>query len=327
MENKSHALITGLFTIVLGTWLALAAMWLNRDSTERVPYELVTRASIAGLTPQSAVRYRGLEVGKVEHIGFDPLVPGQILVRIVVAKGTPLTRSTFATLGYQGVTGLAYIQLDDDGKDATPLTSTPQAVARMTISPGLLDTVTSRGQEILVQVEELARRMNKLLEPANQKILTDTLSSLDAAARDIDKLGAELQPTLARLPELAGQMQATLARLPELAGQMQTTLVAVGKTSEDFSGLALRLQERGGALDRASASVEQLASIADRLATTISTGTVPRVNALVDSAASSARGVTRLVERIGEQPQSLIFGSGEIAPGPGERGYERGAKQ
>jgi len=327
MENKSHALITGLFTILLGIALALAAMWLNRDSTERVPYELVTRASIAGLTPQSAVRYRGLEVGKVERIGFDPQVPGQILVSITVEKGTPLTRSTFATLGYQGVTGLAYVQLDDDGKDPTLLVSSAQSIARLTISPGLLDTVTSRGQAILVQVEELARRLNTLLAPANQKILTDTLLSLNTAAQDIDKLGNQLQPTLARLPELAGQLQTTLARLPDLATQLQTTLANVGKTSEDYSVLAARLQERGGVLDRTSASAEQLAAIADRLATTISTSTVPRVNALVESAAGSARGVTRLVERIGDQPQSLIFGPGEIAPGPGERGYVRTAGQ
>lgn len=337
MENKSHALIAGLFTLFLGVALALAAIWLSRDTTVRVPYELVTRSSIAGLSTQSAVRYRGLEVGKVESIGFDPKVPGQILVRIAVEKSTPLTLSTFATLGYQGVTGLAYIQLDDRGTNPKLLESKPEALARIEISPGMLDTFTARGETILVQVEELTRRLSNLLDPANQKILTQTLASVDLAARDIDKMAADLRPALARLPDVAAEAQKTLVR--------------IGTTSEEFGRLATRLQERGGALDRATASLDQLATTGANLVGTLNGTTLPRLNALVenvngttlprlnglleavnsstlprvnnmaDSAASSARSVGRIVERVGDQPQSLIFGPGEIPPGPGERGH------
>ena len=322
MENKSHALITGLFTLLLGLALALAAVWLSRDTTVRVAYELVTRASIAGLSTQSAVRYRGLEVGKVESIGFDPKVPGQILVRIAVQKGTPLTRSTFATLGYQGVTGLAYIQLDDKGGNPQLLETSPESVARIDISPGMLDNLTARGEAILVQVEEVTKRLNTLLDPSNQKILAETLISLGTAAKDVDKITASLQPAL--------------AHLPNVALQTQKTLQAVSATSDEFARLAARLQERGGAIERVSASLEQLATTGNRLGDTLATTTLPRLNALVDhlavstlprvntmvdSTANGVRSVCRVVEKFGEQPQSLIFGQGAIAPGPGERGY------
>jgi phospholipid/cholesterol/gamma-HCH transport system substrate-binding protein len=115
MENKSHALMAGLFTLLLGIALIAAAVWLGRDTVQRTTYEIATRSSVSGLSAQSDVRYRGLEVGKVESLRFDPATPGQILVRIAVDPTTPVTASTFAQLGYQGVTGLGYIQLDDDG--------------------------------------------------------------------------------------------------------------------------------------------------------------------------------------------------------------------
>src|SRR6476660_360616 len=115
MENKSHALLAGIFTIALLTAAILIALWFNRDRVEWVPYEIATKLSIPGLNPQAAVRYRGLDVGKVDDILFDPNAVGQILVRISVRPDTPITQSTFATLGYQGVTGIAYVQLDDDG--------------------------------------------------------------------------------------------------------------------------------------------------------------------------------------------------------------------
>ncbi len=81
MENRSYALMTGIFTIALLVATVLAGLWLNRDKTERSPYEIVTTQSIPGLNPQATVRYRGLEVGRVEEIVFDPKVTGQIMIR------------------------------------------------------------------------------------------------------------------------------------------------------------------------------------------------------------------------------------------------------
>ncbi len=136
MENKSHALMAGIFTIVLLIAAVLIALWFNRDRVERVPYEIATTLSVPGLNPQAGVRYRGLDVGRVDAVLFDPQKPGQILIRFSVSKDTPITRSTFATLSYQGVTGLAYVQLDDDGKDPTLLPSTKNKVARIELRPG-----------------------------------------------------------------------------------------------------------------------------------------------------------------------------------------------
>src|SRR4051794_30118615 len=105
MENKAHALMAGLFTLVLLIVAVFIGLWLNRDRIKRVPYEIVTRMSIPGLSPQAAVRYRGLDVGKVDAIMFDPKVPGQILMRLGIRPDTPITQSTYGTLAYQGVTG------------------------------------------------------------------------------------------------------------------------------------------------------------------------------------------------------------------------------
>ena len=84
MENRSHALLTGFFTLTLLVAAILFGVWFNRDRVERVPYLLATTLSVPGLNPQAAVRYRGLEVGKVDAIDFDTQKAGQILVHISV---------------------------------------------------------------------------------------------------------------------------------------------------------------------------------------------------------------------------------------------------
>src|SRR5690606_14595885 len=140
-----------------------------RDRVERIPYEIATTLSVPGLNPQAGVRYRGLDVGRVDEVLFDPEKPGQILIRFSVSKDTPITQSTFATLSYQGVTGLAYVQLDDTGKDPTLLPSSKDKIARIDLRPGLLDTLQLRGLTILKQTEELADRVNTLLSEQNQE--------------------------------------------------------------------------------------------------------------------------------------------------------------
>jgi phospholipid/cholesterol/gamma-HCH transport system substrate-binding protein len=113
MENKSNAFLAGVFTIGLAILVSVSLFWFSSDHAVRVPYDLITRSTVNGLGPQADVKYRGLEVGKVVSIKFDPQVPGQIIVRISVNHDTPITRTTYATLGFQGVTGIAYVQLDD----------------------------------------------------------------------------------------------------------------------------------------------------------------------------------------------------------------------
>lgn len=68
---------------------------------------------MTGLQSQASVRYRGVRVGRVLSIALDRATPGNVLIRIAVDQDTPVTLTTFASLGFQGVTGLAFIQLDD----------------------------------------------------------------------------------------------------------------------------------------------------------------------------------------------------------------------
>src|SRR3954447_4349094 len=121
MENKAHAMAAGIFVVVATALLVVLAAWLTRDTGHREAYEISTREAVTGLQPQAAVRYRGVDVGKVDSIGFDPKIQGNVLMRLQVDHEAPVTKDTFATLSYQGVTGLAYVQLDDTGKPAARL--------------------------------------------------------------------------------------------------------------------------------------------------------------------------------------------------------------
>jgi phospholipid/cholesterol/gamma-HCH transport system substrate-binding protein len=320
MENKSHALIAGLFVIMLGIALVLIALWFDRDTKERLPYELVAQASVSGLSPESAVRYRGLDVGKVENIRFDPKVAGQILVRVTVEKGTPITRSTFATLGYQGITGLAYIQLDDNGKNPQLLPTDADKLARIELRPGLLDKLSDGGEGLLIQLDTTARRLNQLLDPANQKSFMHMLASLDETTIRIGQLATKLQPTLDGLPQVVNDTHKALGTFNGMA--------------QDFSTFATRIQAPDGALERfnnsltrfdlATEAVRDSATVLGKTTAIFTNDTLPRLNQLAEEGAQAVSAVDRAVDALSGNPQSLIFGEAKISPGPGEPDYAGG---
>mgnify|MGYP003620906254 CR=1 FL=1 len=72
MENKSHALAAGLFVVLLTAMVIGWSIWMGRDNAAYTRYELATQDSVTGLQLQATVRYKGVPVGKVTAIEFNP---------------------------------------------------------------------------------------------------------------------------------------------------------------------------------------------------------------------------------------------------------------
>lgn len=309
MENRSHALIAGIFTVVFLFVGAVIAVWLSRDATATVPYDLETLDSVQGLTVQADVRYRGLLVGKVVSIGFDPVGDGTMLVRIEVREGTPMTDTLKATVEMKGVTGIAYVDLDDDGRLGEPLPSSPDKVARIRMQPGLTERVMNRASELMDQLKRTGEHLADLLGPANQQALRRTLENSADATQQLNEVLRQLEPAVAQ----AGPLMQDLGGAAQRAGE---AAAAVTRLTQSANTALTRLTETGGMLDGANQSLEQLRRAAASLASTVPqlSGTATQVG----QAASSADRALRTLERA---PQSLLFGPAPVKPGPGEPGF------
>ena len=314
MENRSHALMTGIFTIALLVATVLAGIWFNRDRVERVPYQIATIQSIPGLNPQAAVRYRGLEVGKVDDISFDTTTAGQILIRLSVDPEAPVTRSTFATLGYQGVTGIAFIQLDDEKTGSPLMASNDKQLARIPLRPGFLDQLEKRGTKILAKAEEITERLDTMLSPDNQKIILGAFEKVGKTADVWAELPKQLEPTLARLPALASKAEQSLASFNELSG-------SATEMTRSFTKLSNDLQAPDGAIARLNTTVDRVGGSLEAVTADLELQTLPHLVSMADEAKTSLRAVRRTANSLTDRPQSLLFGAPNGTPGPGEPGF------
>ena len=154
MENRAHALLTGLFVIGLGLAAALASFWLHDTRQAHTPYLLITQGAVSGLVPYSTVRYRGVEIGQVTTVDFAHDGTRDIHIRIEIQPDIPITANTYATLRYMGITGLAQVELADDGPpDAPRLPSSSASLARIPMRPSLFESLSDAGQNVLTQFQ------------------------------------------------------------------------------------------------------------------------------------------------------------------------------
>ncbi len=325
MENKSHALAAGTFVLVVTALLIALSVWLSRESGSSHPYELSTSDSVTGLQLQAPVRYKGVAVGKVTYIGFDPQVPGNVVIRLNVDDTTPLTPSTFATLSYQGITGLAFVQLDDSGGDLDKQPPGASGVPRLPLKNSRLGELTDQAPVLLAKVQDVLDNMNKMLSQQNVDkvgaVLDNTAvatARIGEAAQNVNKLTAQLEatmrlrvdPALAGVPAMTKEISASLASVREAADDVARMSTNIDKTAD-------RLNQPDGPLDRLAEGTAALSRVVE----TFGAATLPRVNRVSEEASRAARQLSRTVNGINDNPQSLIFGSGTVQPGPGEPGF------
>ncbi|RJG11700.1 MlaD family protein [Massilia cavernae] len=319
MENRSHALMTGFFTIALVIAAIMVGLWLNRDKVEWVSYQIATTHSIPGLNPQAAVRYRGLEVGKVDDISFDSAVSGRIMIRLSVDPEAPVTTTTFASLGYQGVTGIAFIQLDDDKTGSPLLKTSDDRPAVIPLRPGFLDQLEKRGVVILEKTEELMTRADNLLSPANQKVMLAAFENISKTAEAYGEIPKQLEPTLARLPGLTRRAEDSMASFNELSA-------SASSMTRNFDQLATSLQAPDGPIARLNTTVDRVGGSLEAVTNDLELQTLPHLVAMTDEARTSLRAVRRTATSLTDRPQSILFGAPNGEPGPGEPGFSAPTK-
>lgn len=304
MENRAQALAAGAFTAALLLVLGLAGAWLGRsgDDFDRV-FVCESTRSVSGLNPRAVVRYRGVEVGRVEHVGFDPQQPQIIRIRIAVSPEAHVTTKTYARLASLGITGIAYVQLDDDGQEGAVLAGDPLEPPRLEVKPSTLEEFGDAGQLLLVRVNEIAQRMSYLLNEENQVRLGNSLASIERLTARFSTFQDRLVPVLDRMPGLVDRTDGAAARADEALQELQA---AVHEAREQVRGL-----------EAVRTGAGKMGSAAD----TLHDRTLPDLARLLDRMGRATDALERAAAVHADEPHSLLFGPTPPEPGPGEPGW------
>ena len=222
MESRSHAIAAGLFAIILSAGVVLALWWFSdkREATRELV--LVTSSSVNGLNPQATVRTGASWRARWRHRA-DPGNPRDVLVTVRIRADLPITQGTRARLATQGVTGLAFIALDDNGEKPRPWPAWP-ADRPLRLAPGPDRRGERRVAADAVPRTRAGRAPAGLANPDNLARIERTLAHLERSSQGLERTLQEAPQTLAAVRQVfsrdnLARISRSLDNLERLSGE------------------------------------------------------------------------------------------------------------
>ncbi|HEB82405.1 MAG TPA: MCE family protein [Gammaproteobacteria bacterium] len=296
MESKVNYTLVGLFVLLLFAGLVGFVYWLEDSGGKQKyrHYHVYMAESVAGLSTDSAVRYRGVEVGTVERIGINADNPEEVELLLKIRQGTPIKEDTTASLKFFGITGLVYIELSGSSRDAKPLQAESGTIPVIPATPSTYSQIDESLRGLAGKTSRVLSRLDVLLSEKNLQNIEAMLAEITMLSRNINA-------------QMAG-FQLLLENGVIAEKRMSDAFEKLAAASESVDRLAGSLQENyadpGYAIHR---DVEQSLASFNQLLLQLNNLTMQ---------------LQATVQSIENSPGDLLFKRSEIKPGPGEQGYE-----
>ena len=251
MERDANYLAVGGFVLLVTVLAGFFVYWYSdgRDRRSYEQYEIYFTGNVTGLSEGGAVRYLGVDVGRVRRVRVDRRSPERVQVTADIDRSTPISEMTTASLSLQGVTGLLYINLRqnvDQREIMAPVPSEKYPVINTVNSD--FDTFLSTLPVIAGRAAEVLLRLQQIFSTDNSKDLGSVIGNLKAAT---DQMPA----TMRHVDQLVVELTGTSAEIRRVAAQINENLPTMGPQIKDLTErLALTAQN----MERASVTVEQM---------------------------------------------------------------------
>ena len=320
MEPKVNYTLVGLFIALLGVALIAGVLWLSRTDYRGVydRYYTYMDESVTGLSNDSSVKYRGVDVGRVKEFILNPDNPEQVRISLDLVRGTPIKEDTVAVLETQGLTGITTVNLTGGNRASPVLKAKPGETIPVIKSQPSFYAQLSRSLSRLASNEQLPALLVNL-----NNLTQDARGLLDAQSR------ADFKRTLADLAQIT---KVIAGRRLELADSIVKTDAALDR----FAAVGKKLDERlPELLNETTSSVRALRDMSNEIAraggafgSTIEgsradiaqfTGqTLPESALLIGEVRQLTATLQRLAGELEREPSALVFGRARPVRGPGE---------
>ena len=306
--------------------------WIARfgDTTNSVQLEVRIPGSVTGLSVGSQVLFNGIKVGDVRRLIIDAKNPKGVVAITEVGLDTPVTSATIATLGFQGLTGQAYIELkggDPNGENILVKAQETGELAFVQADVGAVNNLIDQAQSIAGSAEKVLAGLQKFVDD-NQKPLSDTIANankfsgaLAANSDQIDDFLASAGDLSKTLQSVSGRLETTLASAEDLLKsvdrqKVDRILANAEKVSNDLAASSGEISKIVASADTAMKNVSDLAAKANRsldgVDKILAAADVEKVKSAIANIEEVSRkantamaDVTKVTDKIGKRAQDI----------------------
>jgi phospholipid/cholesterol/gamma-HCH transport system substrate-binding protein len=322
MARKASKFMIGLFVTVGVSIGLIAVIWIGafKYFEKGATYVTFFNESVQGLQVDSAVKYRGVEVGRVEKIR---VAPDSKLIEVVMKidlRGE-LEREYVAQLKAAGITGIVFIELNRK-EPGEPNLSPPITFAS---EYPMVASKPSDMSQIVSSVQVILEDLKKIDTAGISSQIKSTLTVVEATVGNLNRVIGTVENALAK-----GKLEDLLMEVKNSLGKIQHL---VSNAEDELQGL--NLAKTGAHLETTTARIEKIVSSGEiEKILAEAHETVAKLNQVIEGLDRRSVAVTNdikvtsenlkraseslemLVERIYASPSDLLFGQ----PPPPRRG-------
>jgi phospholipid/cholesterol/gamma-HCH transport system substrate-binding protein len=303
MEREANYLAVGSFVLLVVVMGFLFVYWYSASIEHRfyVRYEIYFDGSVSGLSEGGAVRYLGVDVGRVVRIRIDPRAANRVQVIADIDATTPISERTLAQLSLQGITGLLYIDLQQQRSDDTGrriLAAVPSERYQV------IRSAHSDFDLFLSSLPALTARLNDLVDRSTRILSDKNIEGLERVVANLDKATAQLPHSAEQLDGLVADLRSTINDARQVISDVH---VATGAASVDFVAAVQKLRATSDNLERATGNVDAfVAENREQFSGFVRDG-LPQVDMLLHDSRQAAQEIRDLSRSLRVNPSQLLY--------------------
>jgi phospholipid/cholesterol/gamma-HCH transport system substrate-binding protein len=302
MDRDSNYVAVGAFVLLVVAMAVSFVFWYTDQQDKRTyqRYEIYFPGSVSGLTAGSPVRYLGVDVGKVVRIMLDPQQRKTVQVTADIDSTAPIDDRTRASLSLQGVTGLLFVDLEQDPKaESTGGLAQGQRYPMIRSRRSDFDVLLSNLPELTTHLVELADHFNQIFSDANVRSVKATLENARLASEHLPDTVREAQQLLVEVRRTTQEVQGTVAELRGL----------VTKGSPDLEATFANIHQISDNLAKTTARLNSFVAENEPGYSRFSEQSLPEFEQLLRESRQAVRDFRDLSRSLKQNPAQLIYES------------------
>ena len=300
----------------------MAVLWLASGGNLQKKYDLyqaILAESVAGLNLNAPVKYNGVDVGKVQNIQLDPENPERVQLLFAIERGTPIKVDTVAVLKTQGLTGIAYVELDGGAKNAAPLVAIgQQQYPVIQTKPSLSTRLENILTTLLAKLDNTSSNIDSLLSRENQQAFKSAVADIAIVSKTIAARNNEIDAGIVNAARAADNTARATQKLSPIIDKIEPVMNELNITIAQINRSALAIEKAGNEAAAASTSAGKTVTSVGANIERYSTETLPEVQRLLTELNELSTSLKHLIEQTERDPASLLRGRSTVPDGPGE---------
>ena len=315
----------GLF-VTIGILIGMVAVvWLGASKyfEKGATYVTYFDESVQGLQLDSAVKYRGVEAGRVEKIR---VAPDNRLIEVVMKINLrgKLEREYVAQLKAAGITGIVFVELDRKESDKPDLSPKITFASEYPV----ISSKPSDVKQLLTGIDNVIQSLNKIDTQGISDQIKSTLKVLESVVASVDNVVGSVEKALGtgNLEEAVVEVRNTLLKVQNFVSDAQKDLQAMNleKSGTNIENATARLDKimNSGEIEAVLADVKDAAKKMNQLVEGLdkrSLAITNNIKATSENLKRTSESLEMLIDRVYASPSDLLFGE----PPPRRRGNEK----